>query len=427
MSSTPDRIARAGDVRINDVTIVTSTGFAQTITPQVIAVEIYEDIFAPFVTGKLLVKDCQELTNLLPLVGEETLRLSVITPTLERKFGFESEYYIHKMDDRQRVGNSELIYVLHFISKEAIVDLNAKLSRAYSGKISDIVTNILAGTNGLGSPKKLNVETTNNATKFVANFWSPTQCIEFLANQAVNDKQSPTYLFFENKYGLNFVSLDSLYRNTPVHQRFIWDNYSAEAGRMGGSLMSIERDYQRVLELDINEGFNYMQRLKSGMYGSEIVYYDILAKQYVYKSYVPQFSREAHLNKFPVYTNRIAARPKSTLIHEHQYYNNFDGYDVTSNTKVTQQRRAKIAEAEAYKLTITVFGRTDYTAGQRVYLNVPKATQFNPNDSPDTYEDKIMSGEYLIGAVCHQITRQSHECVMELIKDSMMVNLNEPK
>jgi hypothetical protein len=195
---------------------------------------------------------------------------------------------------------------------------------------------------------------------------------------------------------------------------------------MGGTAFSIEKDYQRVLELDINEGFNYIERLKSGLYGSEIVYYDILAKQYVYKSYIPQFTREAHLNKFPVYTTRVAARPKSTFIVEHQYYNNFDGYDVTSNTKVVQQRRSKLAEAEAYKVTITVFGRTDYSAGQRVHLSVPKATQLDPRLPPDTYEDKVMSGEYLIGALCHQITRQSHECILELIKDSLMVNLNEP-
>lgn len=426
MSDTVDKIARAGDVRIDELTLITSTGFAQDISLQVIAVEIYEDMFAPFITGKVLVKDSQELTNLLPLVGEEIIRITVATPSLPEKHSYSGEYYVYKMDDRQKVAEREVIYVLHFISKEAITDLNKKLSRAYSGKVSSIVESIVKGSSGLQSPKQINIEETDNSTKFVCNFWTPTKAIQFAVDQAVNKSKSPSYVFFENKYGLNFLSFDSIYRNAPVQQKFIWDNYSADT-RPVGTVFDIAKDYQRVLELDISDGFNYIDRLKSGMYGSEIIYYDLLAKQYVHKAYVPQFSASSHLNRYPLYTTKVAARPKGTMVYEHQYYNNFDGFDVTSNTKMAQARLSAISTAEGYKVTITVFGRTDYSAGQKVYLSVPKNTQLDPNADPATYEDQIISGNYLIGAICHQIDRQSHQCILELIKDSYMVNLNDPR
>lgn len=81
-------------------------------------------------------------------------------------------------------------------------------------------------------------------------------------------------------------------------------------------------------------------------------------------------------------------------------------------------------QAEGHKVSINVFGRTDYSAGQRVHLSVPRSTQIKKNDDP---EDKILSGNYLIGAICHLITLDSHQCTMELIKDSYMTNINDAK
>lgn len=425
MIQTSEKVKFAGDVRIEDVTIITSLGFAQTITPQVIGIEIYEDMFSSFITGKLILQDSQDLSNLLPLVGEEIVRLRVVTPSLPEKDAYEGEFYIYKMDDRVKSQQRELVYVLHFISKEAIIDLNKTVSKAYSGKISDSVESILTSVYGLETKKTLNIEETSNSTKFISNFWSPTKCLQYCCDNAINQSDSPTYVFFENKYGLNFISLDTLYTGTPLMQRFIWDNYSAEVSSTGSSSRDLNKDYQRVIEFQMSDGFNYIDRLQSGMYGSEIIYYDILTKQYVHTGYKPDFETGKHLNEFPLYSSNIAARPKSLVIHDNMYYNNFEGYDDTTNTKSIQKRKSLMALAEGYKLTITVFGRTDYSAGQRVYLEVPKNRQLKKDD-PD-YEDKLLSGNYLISALCHFISREKHECTMELIKDSFRMNLNDSK
>lgn len=425
MASTSDKVSQAGDVNIDDVTIITSNGFAQTITPQVVGIEIYEDVFATFITGKIFVRDAQDLINLFPLVGEEVLRLKVQTPSLPDENAYVGEFYIYKMDDKTRLGEREMVYVLHFISKEAINDLNKHLSKAYSGKVSEIAKKLLTEDTALETKKATNIEETSNETKFIANFWSPVKCLQYCAETAVNANESPSYVFFENKYGFNFLSLETLYTGTPLKQRFVWDNYTAEVGKTGSSSSSIETDYQRVLEFQMPEQFNYIDRLKSGMYGSEVVYYNILTKQYVHKGYVPEFEKDKHLNKYPPYTDKIAARPRAVMIHENTYYNNFDGFDDVTNAKTVQKRKSLMALAEAVKITINVFGRTDYSAGQKVYLSVPKNGQISKTD-PD-YEDKIMSGNYLISAICHFITREKHDCTMELIKDSYMVSLNDSK
>ena len=418
-----DKIQNAGDVSIEDVTIITAKGFAQTITPQVVSIEIYEDIFSPFITGNLVLRDSQELNNLLPMIGEEVVRISVGTPSMDTSEMYSKEFMVYKLSDKFKLKDREMVYQLHFISKEAIIDLNRKLSMGFEGKISDIVKTLYTKHLEIdGKVKKLNIEETSNKTKFIANYWSPVKCLQFLSEQAKNKNESPSYVFFENKYGFNYLSLETLYTGTPIKQRFIWDNYSNPTRVTGGSDKSIDQDYQRILEFVSQPEWNYIDRLKSGLYGSQIIYYDIMTHQYVHVGYSPDFKKSKHLNEFPLWANP-AANSRAVLSHEHQYYNVFDGYGDVSNTGMCQERRSILAQAEGYKISINVLGRCDYHAGQRMYLEVPSMTQLAP-DNPD-YLDKLTSGNYLLSAICHKITQKRHECSMELIKDSYMRDISK--
>jgi len=416
--STTEKLSFAGDVQIHNVAIITLAGFAATITEQVVSIEIFEDLFSPFISGNIVIRDSQDLTNLFPLVGEEILLLDIRTPTLPNKDAYSGEFYIYKMEDRVKIAERELAYVLHFTSKECIVDVNKKISKAYSGKVSDIVSRIL--TEDMESQKQFNIEETKNTTKYISNFWSITRNLQYLCDNALNVQSSPTYVFFENKYGLNFVSLDSLYSEAPVFQKFVWDNYSADIKQ--GTMRNVDKDYQRILEIRTPEVFNYIERLKSGMYGSELITYDILTKQYMHVRYEPEFNETKHLNSYPLWSDNAAYKTRASLMTDHRYYNNFDGYDDVTNSKYLQKRSSLMTQAEAFRLEIVVFGRTDYSVGQKVYVDIPKSTQIAKEDLE--WQDKIYSGNYLIAALCHRITRRQHECVMELIKDSYGKDLN---
>lgn len=424
-TSSAGGLGGAGDVDIKDITIVTSKGFTQTITPQVLGVEIFEDIFSSFITGRLIVKDSQELTNLLPLVGEEVVRLDIHTPTLPDEERIKDEFFIYKMDDKTLTAERQMTYTLYFMSKEGIIDLNKKVPKAFQGSPSDIVEELCTSELfGFGTKKLVYLEDSQNTIKYVSNFWSPTQNIQYVCDHAVNSYGSPTFIFFENKYGFQFVTLESLYTGSPIKQRFIWDNYTADISRMGGSRRDIQKDYQRVLTLEAPLSFDYIKRLRSGAYGSELITYDIMTHQYVHTSYVPTFEDSRHMNGFPLWSDSVIASPKSVLMRGHNYYNNFEGFSDVTNNKIIQKRKSILSQAEANKVIISVAGRTDYSAGQRVILEVPKRSQITEQDND--WMDKITSGVYLVSALCHTIgSTQGHGCTLELIKDSMMVNLND--
>jgi hypothetical protein len=426
MATTPasNAIKSAGDVDIRDVTLISSKGFAQSITPQVVGIEIFEDIFATFITGRLMLRESQDLSNILPLIGEEIVRLDIRTPSLADSEALVGEFYIYKMEGKKKTSEREVIYSLFFISKEAIVDLNKNVPKAFEGLPSEIIEQICLDTEyGLQTTKPIFIESTSNKIKYVSNFWSPTQNIQYVCDHALTTYDSPTFLFFENKYGLNFVALESMYTSGPLKQRFIQDNYTAEVSSGGGSRRDITKDYQRILELDTPNTFNYMERLQSGMYGSEIITYDLLTQTYNHVGYSPVFEDHTHLNKFPLSTNGLVAQTKAVVIHGRKYYNNFEGFGDVSDVTIIQKRRSLLAQAEAFKVIITVFGRLDYSVGQRMILDIPKNAQIRRDDSEP--EDKIMSGVYLVAALCHMISpTDGHQCVLELIKDSFMVDMN---
>jgi hypothetical protein len=81
--------------------------------------------------------------------------------------------------------------------------------------------------------------------------------------------------------------------------------------------------------------------------------------------------------------------------------------------------------AEANKLNITVPGRTDYTVGQKVNVTLNRTEPISIKD--DDVTDKLLSGNYLIAAINHYIDKEKHECYMELIKESSMMDMNRTK
>ena len=416
----------AGDVSIEKVRIITPTGFYQDIAAQVINIQLYEDLFSPFISGSLILKDSLDLINLFPFIGEEYLELEISTPSLEKN-NIKGKFHIYKMTNRELVGDRSMVYQLHFISIEALVDLNKKISKSFSGKVSDMVTRFIKDkVDGLESSKEVLVDPTLNSTKYVSNYWTPVQNITYLTEQAVNQNRTPDYVFFENRDGFYFISLETLYSGG-VFQEFTHDKYTRDSLPGGGSIRNVQEDYKRILDISVPVGFDYIDRISSGMLSSKLITYDITKKTYSTKAYsmLNRFDQQKHMNKYPINSSRMISRNNSAILVESKAYGNMNSFGDTTNTKIQQERYSLMKLAEANKLEITVYGRADYTVGQKIAVVLNK---FQPIDKKDDdITDKMFSGYYLISAINHYITKEKHECVMEVIKESSQMNMNEGK
>jgi hypothetical protein len=421
-----EKLKFAGEVLLDKVRIITPSGFYQDIGGQVITVQMYEDLFSPFITGSLIVKESLDLINLFPFIGEEYLELEIRTPTLEKN-NIKGTFYIYKLSNRELIGDRSVVYQLHFISIEALSDLNKKISQTFTGKVSDLVEQFVSGrTNGLESIKPFNIEPTINSTKYTSNFWSPVQNIMYLADTAINVNKTPDYIFFQNRDGFYFVSLESLYSNS-TFQEFTYDNYTRDDLPGGGSVRNVQEDYKRIISISIPTGFDYMDRIRSGMLSSKMITYDITKKSYTSKNYnmFQRFDQQKHLNNFPINSDKSIFRNNALIITEQRAFANHSGFGDVTNTRTLQERNSLMKLAEANKLEITVPGRADYTVGQKIAVVLNKVEPVSDKDEDTT--DKMFSGYYIIAAINHYIDREKHECVMEVIKDSSQIDMNKGK
>lgn len=418
-----EKIRFAGDISIDKIEIVSINGFGQEITNQVQALEIFEDIYSPFISGVVALQETLDYINLFPLVGEEFINIKLHTPSMPD--GIDQQFAIYKLSNRLVGNDRNMVYELHFISKEALIDLNKKVSKSYQGNISDIVEQIVSDKlNGLESIKKFTYDQTINGIKYISNYWSPIKNINYLSDRAKDVNGNASYLFFENRDGLNFKSLHSMYTN-PSIQTFVSDGYFRDFTADGKSIRNIFEEYRRIIDITVPVLFDYMDRAKAGMYASRKFTYDIVTKKYTVDNYDLFDENVNRLNEFPPISPEAIKNPSLAHTNIPKHYGLFNGYIDTTGSVSRQSRASLLKQAETTKVTITVPGRTDYTVGSKIFLDLNKFTSIKTSDEENDIQDKILSGYYIISSINHSINKEKHECVMEIIKDSYRIDLSK--
>ena len=418
-----DGLRFPGDVEIQKIAIFSANGTGVEITDMVAEIQIFEDMFAPCVTGTLAITDSIDLVNKFPFVGEEKVLIQIKTPsfpdTTETKI--DQQFFIYKMSNRKVLGDRQIFYMLHFCSFELLADANIKLSRSFDGKISDLAKKIVKDEI-LKTDLNFLVDETKNSVKYVSNYWSPYKNINYLLERAQNKDGTPNYVFFENRRGLNFLSLSSIFSAT-TKESFTYDSFQRDVTPTG-SIQNPELLFARFLDYTIETGFDYIQRINSGMFGSKMIAHDILTKKYSTQNYsmFQFFNEETHLNKYPVSSTNVLARNNANIYNYPKYMNNVNGFGDDGAQNWLQRRTSLMAQTNAYRMTAEILGRTDITVGIVVDITIYKSASVSKSDDNDSMKDTMFSGRYLVSALNHRITREKHEIHMECLKDSLIVN-----
>lgn len=409
----------AGDVSINEITIRSLNGMTSDITNQVEIINIYEDIFSSFICVSLTLIESVDYLNLFPYCGEEFVIIDIDTPSLN--VPIKGKFYITKIDAYTRVKDRESAYVLRCVSEEWFTDANKKMNRALKGNISEIASYLLS-KEGLATSKKTNIERTLNSTKFIPNYWTPSKCLNYATTGAVNTNNSPSYIFFENRNGFNFISLDTLVKSRERFS-FIKDNYSRDLTN-NSSVANFNEDYKRIISFDVPIISDYIDNIENAQLKSRMITHDLTTKRYSAIDYSVKADKNPPtlLNKYPIYSKRALVASASNIFHMPKYTSNFSNFTDVTNSKTIQRRMSTLQLLKKYTMVIEVLGRTDYTAGIVVDVKIPKATQI-PKEEDD--KDMILSGKYLVSAINHKIDRTKHTCTMELIKNSLLVDLDK--
>jgi hypothetical protein len=444
-----ESVLHAGDVRIEEISIISSLGMIFEIPQFLAELNLYEDMFRSGLYGNVLVIDALNLAETVPLRGEEFLRLKIRTPSMKAQI--YKTFRIYAVTDRRMLGEpNKQSYVLHFCSPEIYIDMLSPIWKSYKGKISDVVADIYKthlqtsrnGESGDETPLIILGETANSV-KYISPGWTPSQNINWLATRSIGDGyKNPGYLFFESNKAFYFANTEAIIEQT-VQTKGIYNNYVYTPQNIGYKDPAVTRDgldyvknvdieYKKIESLEILETLNHLKATQAGYFANRIFTVDVIKKDYAIFDYdhVGNYNDYAHLENIgnlpnPQIMPMSPATARNPAAAAAFYPKNIGLFDDQENNiseviqDVLTRRRSTLSEYDNLKLLITVPGRTDAEVGNVIYLNYPNIKPRSEEDGSLGNQDPMFSGFYLVTAIRHKFTLLNHTMTMEIVKDSV--------
>jgi len=438
----------AGDFIIREALLISPTGSITDLLTDVAIVEIniFEDIMKSSLTGSIIIGDTNNVVSLLPIVGQEYLTLKLETPTFLDRDGIdftESPFAVNRINLRKEVNSGGQLYELEFVSQELLKNLQKKVSKSYSqtkGNVGEIVFDLLS--NSIGTTKKVFIEPTTGNRRYITPNSNPFTVIKKLTSEAVSKKSSsPHYLFFENKNGIHFRSLQSLY-NQEVSDAFHVGDKGFDEKVTGNDSESgkLIQNYKRVLAYEVKTNNDLVFDSMSGILGGRVISHDIFKKNYSVRNYnyfndgdfgkhtrLDDASRLYNKDRFESknFSNSLTlvvptSKTSEDLDAQYVTKDKLNGQsDATRIDEIVLQRQQRILEyTGGLTIQMVIHGRTSITAGDLIHVFVPSL-------GDDEIDNELYTGIYLVTKLRHtfDVRVKQHEITMEVARDGLPVDL----
>ena len=276
--------ASVGAFKPNYFTIQTLDGSTTVdVTNSCLFFDYFEDILSPCVTAIAQLMNSSSLFNILPIRGGEKVTISVDTAFGEFVL---DDLYVYKVSNLDAQHSNEM-FTLNLVSREGLTNETSRCQTIYRGNLQTTVTKILKDDLKTKKYKSENIEGTSNDYSFIGNNRKPFHVLTWLGPKAVpaNGQNSGTageeargtagFLFYENKDGFNFRSIDSLVSSTKIQTN------SADKENIPYYLFTqvIEENQTKtnfnILNYNYEKNIDLMKALRVGMYVNKTYFYDL--------------------------------------------------------------------------------------------------------------------------------------------------------
>ena len=276
--------AAVGSFKPNYFTIQTLDGSTTVdVTNSCLFFDYFEDILSPCVTAIAQLINSSSLFNILPIRGGEKVTISVDTAFGEFVL---DDLYVYKVSNLDAQHSNEM-FTLNLVSREGLTNETSRCETIYRGNLQTTVTKILKDDLKTKKYKSENIEGTSNDYSFIGNNRKPFHVLTWLGPKAVpaNGQNSGTageeargtagFLFYENKDGFNFRSIDSLVSSTKIQTN------SADKENIPYYLFTqvIEENQTKtnfnILNYNYEKNIDLMKALRVGMYVNKTYFYDL--------------------------------------------------------------------------------------------------------------------------------------------------------
>ena len=346
-----------------------------------LSINIYEDLFLPYKTGKITVQDTNDLQSTFPIIGGE--KLEVLYRTENDKKPKVQTFKIYKLDEDQATtqsGENKKTLTLYFVSEEQELDSRIKISKHYKGDPNSIIQSILKSE--LKSKKPFVYDSASAIPDFCANFWTPSKTINFISRSTTAGNRSD-FVFFEDKEGFNFKTISGLMEKPKISDLKFEDQLESKW------------DWNIIQRFKVSK---YFDTLQTDTLGNTVFQFD----NEKYKFTVEQ-------EDFESISQHATNHGLNVQFHK-DFLSNPNILTTFKDNRYIAKRDQLLRTIDKYHMVIQMTGDSTKTVGQ-VY-NIEIRTKQRENSFPN----QLLTGNWLITNVRHEIGRtgaymQNLKCV----------------
>ena len=433
-------IRQEGDFYVEYIKLISYAGQEVDVTALRMELSLYEDLFSSTVSGVLVLMDSSDLPQLLPIIGEETVKVRYTRPSELRdgllKESLDFEFRVYKMDKRIPSPSKEQsqIYVLHLISPEFIKQSQNPVQQSFPSMLySDTVQGLFDAYIKVKRP--ISIDPSLFLQDYVAPNLTPYECISQICTKAISSTgKLPDMVFYDTISGPCFHSLSRLLAQ-PTSRIY---NYQPGNVRQASSTHTdflprdIADDIYRVEAYKHELSFDILSSLSSGLYRQNLTAIDPIRE--IITEYEFDLSKEwdrfTHTEKNkshvkpPTFTGPGSLKVVSTN-KDHDILpwiaSREKGILPSHIEDWVMHRIVQLKLLSSHKMHISVSGDPRRHVGQVIEFYPPNLYgAFDRSHPQDPPHDRYLSGRFLVTSCKHRLADNKYYNDMELVKDSFL-------
>lgn len=414
--------------KIIEFSVEVSEGKFVSLTNTVSSVEYVENILSPVVYVNLVLINTSGIISNLKLRGGEKVRLHISQGATNQKILFDERiktFYISRIGGSTTQSTKELL-VMELVPRELLTNETARVFRRYDKTIDKTVVKILTEELKTTRFSSSTIDSTVNSYSFMGNARKPFTVLTWLLPKGIPqtssgssglEKGTAGYLFFENKNGYNYKSVDYLFDpdRPSVEKYFYSEIVLAPADK--------KVNFKIVNTPIFSKNVDIIDNLRVGMYSSVNYFLDFNARKFYKNKYKLSESynimnHSSNKDTSPIIPDGLQNSPSRLMVRMlDNGQMNKEGKLETPDDRMKYQAQSVTRYNLLFSqtLNITIPLNLKLCVGDVIEIEFPNITK---DKDKKILKDDSKSGKYLISKLKHSFEGVKGLTGLELLRDS---------
>ena len=366
----------------------------------------YESVKSPSISVSIDFIDVDGVISREGITGGEYLDLKITVPDFD-DFEITPDKHFMMLNSVKNVKTSsnKQIATLEFISVEAIINETARVSRRFTGNVSQIVKELMKDKKSIQTSKNLETDESFNKYSFVGNLKRPFDTIQWLCPKAASTDKECGFLFYENLDGYFFKSIKGLLESDPS------ETYEKPEAPVDTDIKITENNLDSSNDIGMN--------CRMGMYANKTLYVDIENGKIETVDYKISDLNLAKPPKLPAGLEDAPTRLMLRILDAGALQKGSKKEEVEKRSELAVYQNKSYARTNllfSQSLSISTPFNPDLRVGQMIDVVLPVREGSDQSQTKGGGENDI-SGKYLLSELKHSIANGKSNSELKLIRD----------